>query len=70
MDYLHSLLLELARKYGWNLEAWAIFSNHYHFIAQSPLEAERQYFEASLNLAQAQANRFADTAALFQALGG
>ena len=34
------------------------------------LTAEQAYQQAQLNLVQAQANRFADTAALFQALGG
>ena len=34
------------------------------------LNAEQTYQQALLNLVQAQANRFADTAALFQALGG
>lgn len=34
------------------------------------LSAEQTYQQALLNLVQAQANRFADTAALFQALGG
>ena len=34
------------------------------------LSAEQNYQQAALSLAQAQANRFADTAALFQALGG
>ena len=34
------------------------------------LNAEQTYQQAVLNLAQAQANRYADTAALFQALGG
>ena len=34
------------------------------------LNAERQHQQARFNLAQAQAARFADTAALFQALGG
>jgi NodT family efflux transporter outer membrane factor (OMF) lipoprotein len=36
----------------------------------SLLNAERQYQQARINLVQAQATRFADTAALFQALGG
>ncbi len=36
----------------------------------SLLDAERTYEQAHINLVQAQANRFADTAALFQALGG
>jgi len=34
------------------------------------LDAERQYLQARITLAQAQAARLADTAALFQALGG
>ena len=29
-------LLKLAVEYGWTLEAWAVFSNHYHFVAQAP----------------------------------
>ncbi len=36
----------------------------------SLLNAERQYQQVRINLVQAQAARFADTAALFQALGG
>jgi outer membrane protein TolC len=34
------------------------------------LNAEQIYRQAQISLAQAQANRYADTAALFQALGG
>jgi NodT family efflux transporter outer membrane factor (OMF) lipoprotein len=34
------------------------------------LNAQQTYHQAQLNLVQAQASRFADTAALFQALGG
>ena len=34
------------------------------------LSAEQAYLQAQINLAQAQSNRFSDTAALFQALGG
>ncbi len=33
---LHRGLLTLARDFGWQLEAWAVFSNHYHFVAHSP----------------------------------
>jgi putative transposase len=36
LDLLQDLLLKLAENYRWCLEAWAIFANHYHFIAQSP----------------------------------
>ena len=34
------------------------------------LSAEQAYQQALINLVQAQSNRYADTAALFQALGG
>ena len=33
---LHRGLLTVARDHGWQLEAWAVFSNHYHFVAHSP----------------------------------
>ena len=33
---LHRGLLTVAEKFSWQLEAWAVFSNHYHFIAHSP----------------------------------
>jgi outer membrane protein TolC len=36
----------------------------------SLLNAQRQYQQARINLVQSQALRYADTAALFQALGG
>jgi len=29
-------LLTVAREFGWRLEAWAVFSNHYHFVGHSP----------------------------------
>jgi putative transposase len=33
-------LLTVAEKFGWRLEAWAVFSNHYHFVGHSPETAE------------------------------
>ncbi|WP_269541444.1 REP-associated tyrosine transposase [Cerasicoccus fimbriatus] len=38
LDVLQRGLLKLTHDYGWHLEAWAVFSNHYHFVAQSPLD--------------------------------
>lgn len=38
--------------------------------AQATANAEQTYQQAVIVLAQARANRYADTAALFQALGG
>jgi len=36
LDVLQRGLLKLAAEFGWRLEAWAVFANHYHFIAHSP----------------------------------
>jgi putative transposase len=36
---LHRGLLTVAQQFGWRLEAWAVFSNHYHFVAHSPADA-------------------------------
>ncbi|MBX7218659.1 MAG: transposase [Blastocatellia bacterium] len=35
LTLLENRLLAFAQQYGWQLEAWAVFSNHYHFIARS-----------------------------------
>jgi putative transposase len=32
-------LLKVAAEFHWQLEAWAVFSNHYHFVAKSPRNA-------------------------------
>lgn len=33
---LHDTLLEVALEQGWELLAWAVFSNHYHVVGISP----------------------------------
>jgi putative transposase len=35
LDHLQERLLALAKENGWQLEAWAVFSNHYHFVAHA-----------------------------------
>jgi putative transposase len=35
LNYLTNALMTLAGEYGWRLQAWAVFSNHYHFIGES-----------------------------------
>jgi putative transposase len=40
LDYLQDRLLQFVGETGWRLEAWAVFSNHYHFVAHSPGDAE------------------------------
>ena len=39
LTMLQDTLLMLANKHGWQLQAWAVFSNHYHFVAFSPENA-------------------------------
>ncbi len=43
LTYLTTALLTLASEHQWQLQAWAVFSNHYHFIAdsQSPSSLSR-----------------------------
>lgn len=36
LSLLQHRLFELAGRYDWLLQAWAIFSNHYHFVALAP----------------------------------
>jgi putative transposase len=40
LQVLHRGLLKVAEKYGWQLEAWVVFSNHYHFVAHSPINSD------------------------------
>ena len=39
LRYLESLLLEVYSEKGWEIRAWAVFSNHYHLIVRSPQDA-------------------------------
>ena len=39
LDYLCDLLFSLAEKYQWQLQAWAVFPNHYHLVALAGPEA-------------------------------
>ncbi len=40
LDYLETELLKKAKEYEWRLEAWSVFSNHYHFVGQAIVDAE------------------------------
>jgi putative transposase len=35
-DFLFDALFMCAAEFGWQLQAWAVLSNHYHFLASSP----------------------------------
>ena len=38
LEVLHRGLLAVAAEFEWRLEAWAVFSNHYHFVGHSPAD--------------------------------
>ncbi len=35
-DFFMESLFDVANEFGWSLQAWAVLSNHYHFVALSP----------------------------------
>jgi len=37
LEVLQRGLLTVTHDFGWRLEAWAVFSNDYHFVAKTPL---------------------------------
>jgi Transposase and inactivated derivatives len=39
-EFVLQVLFERSELLGWNIEAWAILHNHYHFIAQAPEHAD------------------------------
>jgi putative transposase len=39
-DWFQEVLFSVADEFGWTLEAWAVLSNHYHFIGHSPATAD------------------------------
>jgi putative transposase len=41
---LQDVLFRIADKRGWELRAWALFSNHYHLIAKSPDDGSLRRF--------------------------
>src|SRR5688500_10015432 len=49
LDVLQRGLLKVTAEFGWRLEAWAVFSNHYHFVAHSP-EANAQSLTPMLTI--------------------
>lgn len=38
-DFLLDSLFARAAEFGWQLQAWAVLPNHYHFVAKSPEDA-------------------------------
>jgi putative transposase len=40
LSFLQEALMDALHKNGWIAQSWAVFPNHYHFIAQAPENAE------------------------------
>ena len=57
LTLLQDTLFEVALDYGWLLEAWAVFRNHYHFIATSPREGQGRDVKALTNRLHSQSSR-------------
>ena len=49
LNVLTSRLMEYAKQYDWHLQAWAVLSNHYHFIGSSSNPASLKEFICSLH---------------------
>ncbi len=62
---LNDLLLEVAQHHGWQLEAWAVFSNHYHWIGVSPADATtlKKFVSALHTRSAAELNKMDNTPA-------
>ena len=39
LAFAERLLLDLVAEHGWEMQAWAVLSNHYHFAAHSPQDS-------------------------------
>ncbi len=64
LSLVESTLLELASRYQWQIEAWAVFPNHYHFVARAcPASADLRKYIIHLHSDTARAlNRLDSTA--------
>ena len=63
LDMLCGALLQLAGHYAWRLQAWAVFPNHYHFVAISPPRADslREFIQHLHSLTAREMNRLDHT---------
>ena len=62
-QFILQTLFDRAKLLGWNLEAWAILDNHYHFIAQAPEDATslEKLIRQFHSITAIQINRWDDT---------
>jgi putative transposase len=59
---LTNCILELAGHYGWSLQAWAVFPNHYHFVGDSQIpESLRSFLRHLHSVTAIEANKLDET---------
>ena len=55
-------ILELAERYGWSLQAWAVFPNHYHLVASTQVaESLRSFLRHLHSITAIEANKLDET---------
>ncbi len=41
LSFLQQTIFDETEKIGWNLQAWAILANHYHFVGQGAIDKKK-----------------------------
>jgi putative transposase len=59
-EFVLQVLLDRAKLFNWSLEAWAVLSNHYHFVAQAPENATslQKFIQQLHSITAVQINRW------------
>jgi putative transposase len=63
LSILQEAIFDTLKSHGWKLQAWSVFSNHYHFIAKSPERESflRQVIQRIHSLTAREVNRLENT---------
>jgi putative transposase len=62
LTFLTNWILELADRYRWSLQAWAVFPNHYHFVGDSQIpESLRSFLRHLHSISAIEANKWDET---------
>lgn len=59
LDFLEETILATFEEFGWSIQQWAVFTNHYHVIAHSPVTGSnlRKVTNKIHSVTASQANR-------------
>jgi len=62
LAFLTNCILELADRYAWSLQAWAVFPNHYHLVGESEApESLRSFLRHLHSVTAIEANKWDGT---------